>query len=146
MGDYSLRTEYTEVLELLNYIDKDELKKIPAEEIENLNKYKDDSYVFVYEENKMLEEQNISRAAYIVLLRLYYDYILEENEKKILKDILKLNELKSEKEKELNYLLYNKEVFPKNNNEKMSVELVEVKKENILKKFFRFLKNFLYNK
>ena len=147
MDKENLRKEYTEVLEILKHMDQEEYEKIPTEEIENLNRYKDDSYKFIYDDNKSFEEQDISKEAFIVLLLLYYDYILNEKEKGILLDILKLNELKSEKEKEINYALKNQDIFSKvEESESKGTSLIEVKEDNLVTKILKFIKRIFVKK
>lgn len=109
----------TEVLTLLSFLDDDELSKIPLEKIEFLkrNQAKDYDYILNLEipSNKQkissetditleiapLERQNISPEANAIFITLYRDYFANEEQKKILEEILECNDEIIEKEKEL---------------------------------------------
>ena len=84
--------EYTELLELLNYLPEKKYKKIPKEIIEYFNTNKDNTYYFAIDPNKELQDQAIMRKTYVLYLRLYLDYIATASEKAKIEDILKLND------------------------------------------------------
>ena len=65
---------YTEVLEILKHISKEDLKKIPNNKIELYRRYCDKNYTFSYEPSKTLEEQNVSKIAKAIIALLYRDY------------------------------------------------------------------------
>lgn len=98
-----VRNEYTEVLELLKYISEEDYSKIPQEKIEFYEKYKNPELQCSFDEEKEFIEQDFSRKSYVILLSLYMDYILSEEDRKIVNDILILNDKKAEKEKEINF-------------------------------------------
>ena len=52
---------YTEVLEILNHIPKEEYNVIPKNEIEFYKSNCDKNYTYVYDENIELKDQKISR-------------------------------------------------------------------------------------
>ena len=65
---------YSEVLEILKYISKDEYNKIPKELIEVYKKNANKDYYFYYDPYKTLDEQNVSLITKGVIAILYRDY------------------------------------------------------------------------
>ena len=82
---------YTEVVELLKYIPLKDYLKIPKETISILKYEQDEDYYFEFDKTKAINEQGVSRSAWIIFLKIYMDYILNENEKSSVKEILKIN-------------------------------------------------------
>ena len=83
-----------QVLEMINHIPLRDLLKIPPNVIHNL------------EENissEKVENVTFSREAYVLFLKIYLEYIADENEKEQINGMLKLNENKQEKEKAIKY-------------------------------------------
>lgn len=133
---------YTEVLEIINHFSEDEYKKIPKEKIDFYEKHKDRKYDFKINPNIDLAEQNISRKANAILVSLFRDYFATAKQKEILKNLLKQNQEKLEKEK---YLKYNPDnIFNKSNSNindsKDKVALVEIKNEVWYRKILNFFK------
>ena len=124
MIDYKKRL--TEVDEILNYLSEEELEKIPAEIRNAIKDNKDDEYDWEYDETKPLKDQNLSRDTIAFLSYLNMEYLLNEEQKKVMKEIHKLNDRKLEEEKVVD--------------EKK--ELVEYK-ENLFTKIFRKLKSII---
>lgn len=148
-----LRAAYSEVNEVLKHLVAEDYEKIPKEEIDFFEKYKDPSHEFVYDDSKSFEEQTISKKAYIILLKLYMDYIFNKEECKIIEEILNLNEAKVEKEKEINF---DKNPFPNSKKSEQNMENkqeetktnaeilnVEKPKENIFVRIWNTIKEWL---
>ena len=72
---------YSEVLEILNYIPKSDYDKIPPNIIELFTINKNEEYVFNYDVNKTLNEQNVSKKAKIIIAILFRDYWATEYQK-----------------------------------------------------------------
>ena len=106
---------YVEVLEILKYIPKNELEKIPKEEIDFLEKNKNENY--------------------------QYDYLATVEEKEKINEILKLNEQKSELKKSQEY--ENKPLFEKPKFVQQENALVVRKKENWMEKIVAKIRKFL---
>lgn len=91
--DYS--KAYSEVLEVLRYIPKVDLVKIPKDEIMFYIKNMDNKYSYKYNFNKPFEDQKLMRLSKIIISNIYIKYLaknkeeLLENERK---EILKLEE------------------------------------------------------
>ena len=101
MIDYKKRLR--EVNEILNYLSKDDLLKIP-EDIRNLIKENmDNEYNWEYDETVSLEEQDVSIDTIAILSYLNIEYFLNEEQKELMKRIYEENERKLEKEKQEKY-------------------------------------------
>lgn len=90
---------YSEVLEILKFISKEDYEKIPENKIELFNLNANKEYNFVYNPEKTLEEQNVSKRAKAIIGILFRDYwATEVQRKKIVRkqenDRLILEELK----------------------------------------------------
>jgi len=73
---------YTEVEVVISILDDSLKKKIPTEIIQTLAENKDKEYVFNYDFNKPIYEQNICMEAKIILSTLYKDYLCSDEERK----------------------------------------------------------------
>ena len=91
--DYS--KAYSEVLEVLRYIPKVDLVKIPKDEMMFYIKNMDNKHNYKYNFNKPFEDQKLMRLSKIIISNIYIKYLaknkeeLLENERK---EILKLDE------------------------------------------------------
>ena len=95
MIDYKKR--FVEVDEIIKYLPKKESSKIPSNLIDLIEKNKDSKYIWKYDNNKKLEEQNIHKDAIAILSYINMKYILEDNQKMLMKNLHNYNEMKSEK-------------------------------------------------
>lgn len=143
---------YTEVLEILKYIPKEEYNKIPKEKIEFYEKNKDNNYSYTFDISKPIKEQKISRKANSVITSLYMEYFATPIQKEKLELILKYNEEKYQEELRKKYNpdnLFKNRVKDKNKNleesEIQKVNIVEYK-ESIFVKFKKWFKNIFFNK
>lgn len=143
MIDSTYAKAYTEVLEILNYLNKKDYNKIPKYEIDLLERNCDKEYKFTIDKNKKLEEQKISKEANATLIVLFQKYFTNEQQKKRLREILMQNYEKHEEQKRL---VYNTEIFKKE--EVMETGVIEYK-QSILSKLINKLKSFwnkIYNR
>lgn len=74
MVDIEYANAYSEVLEILSYISKEDYNKIPEEKIELFEKECNKEYSFHYDITKTLEEQNVSSKAKTIIAILFRDY------------------------------------------------------------------------
>ena len=99
MADIQYANAYTEVLDILKHISKEDYEKIPKSKIkvfeENCNK----NYNFTYDENKTLDEQNVSEITKVIISILFRDYWATKEQRYII--IKKQQEIKDQKQKEL---------------------------------------------
>ena len=102
MIDIEYANAYSEVLEILKYIPIKDYNKIPKNIIELFEKNANNEHRFIYNPNKTLDEQNVTKRAKAIIAILFTDYWANkiQREKIIQKqnyDRIKLNEEKREK-------------------------------------------------
>lgn len=99
MADIQYANAYTEVLDILKYISKEDYEKIPKSKIkvfeENCNK----NYNFTYDENKTLDEQNVSEITKVIIAILFRDYWATKEQRYVI--IKKQREAREEQEKQI---------------------------------------------
>ena len=143
MIDYNKRL--VEVDEILNYLPKEDLLKIPKD-IRQLIKYnKDKEYVWKYDESKELKNQNLSRDTIAFLSYLNMEYLLNEDQKQLMQQIRQINEKKLERKKEEQYNSHN--LFKTKQNIIAEIAPIPkddliVYKKNIFSKILNKLKSF----
>lgn len=143
MIDYNKRL--VEVDEILNYLPKEDLLKIPKD-IRQLIKYnKDKEYVWKYDESKELKNQNLSRDTIAFLSYLNMEYLLNEEQKQLMQQIHQINEKKLERKKEEQYNSHN--LFKTKQNIIAEIAPIPkddliVYKKNIFSKILNKLKSF----
>lgn len=140
---------YSEVLEILKYISKEDYEKIPISKIQLFETNQNKEYIFEYNPNKTLEEQNVSKKAKAIIAILFRDYwATNEQKNKIIKKQTYDRQL-LEKQKKGLYDIEN--IFKKKSLES-EIEIKEkatemvVYRENIFKKIFNKLINFIRRK
>lgn len=144
------RNAYTEVLEIIKYLPKKELAKIPEEKIAYFERNKNVNHSFKFEVSIPLEEQNISRETNAIILNLFNDYFLSEEQQNKLKSILDANEkIYMEKQREMynpDNIFESKQIVKQNEMPEKTNNLpIEIKKENIIIKLVNFIKK-IFNK
>ena len=142
---------YKEVLEIIKYFPEEEYNKIPKEKIAFYEANMDQNYQFVINPKIDLSEQNISKEANAIIVTLFQDYFATEEQKAKIKEILELNERKSEQEKSKKYnhdnIFKEKVDANKDNEQEIQNSLpIEVKKENFFKRFIDYIKNLFIKK
>ena len=95
MIDYKKR--FVEVDEILKYLSKKDFSKIPNELLNLIKENKDSRYIWKYNSNKKLKEQNIHKDTIAILSYINTKFILEDKQKTLMKNIHEFNEMKSEK-------------------------------------------------
>lgn len=125
---------------ILKKLDDEYINKIPQEVWDFITENKDENYVFKYDDNKTLAEQNLSIDTISILTYINMEYLLEEEAKRKLLDLLKNDEITAEQKKRKKYnpddLFNNRKAM-----QKEQVSLVEVKIEKWYEKLFLFFKN-----
>ena len=102
MENIEYANAYSEVLEIIKHIPKEEYNKIPKKKIELFETKSNKDYVFSYNSEKTLDEQNVSKRAKAIIAILFRDYWATDTQReKILAkekyDILQLEKVKQEK-------------------------------------------------
>lgn len=101
MIDYNKRL--VEVDEILTHLSEEDLNKIPEDVRALIKDNKDKNYIWKFDETKELGEQNLNRDTVIILSYLNMEYLLNEEQKKLMEQIHKYNEEKAEAEKQNKY-------------------------------------------
>ena len=99
MADIQYANAYTEVLDILKYISKEDYEKIPKSKIKVFEENSNKNYSFTYDENKTLDEQNVSEIAKAIIAILFRDYWATKEQRYII--IKKQQEIRDQKQKEL---------------------------------------------
>ena len=99
MADIQYANAYTEVLDILKYISKEDYEKIPKSKIKVFEENSNKNYSFTYDESKTLEEQNVSEITKAIIAILFRDYWATKEQRYII--IKKQQEIKEQKQKEL---------------------------------------------
>ena len=131
---------YTEVIEVLKYIPKEEYDKIPKEIIKYYKDNMDTSYEFKIDTEKTFEEQELLEKTKLVLAILFRDYWATEEQKEKIKRKEEYDIEKLEQEKKQ---IYNTDNIFKERQENKIEEtkaLVEYKKESWYDKFLKFMR------
>lgn len=129
-----------ELDEILNHLREEDRKKIPYEIRNSIKKEKDEQYKWNYDETKSLREQNINRKTIAMLSYLNLEYLLSEEQKALLEEMHKFNEIKTEEEKEKKY--NTKELFKNKTTKKEEITSIvsEIKDKKCSNKVITFLK------
>lgn len=134
------RMAYTEVVEVLKYMPKEDVNKIPNDILKYYKDNMDITYDFKIDDKKQFEQQNLSEKAKIVLAILFRDYwaTKEQKEKIEKKEKYDLYKLELENQEKYNY----DNLFKTRKVEKPeeAKALVEYKEETWYDKFVQFMK------
>lgn len=139
---------YTEVLEILSKMSKNDYNKIPRDMIQVFEIYSNKEYSFEYDFKKDFDQQGISKRAKLILAILFRDYWANDNqrEKIIAKQTYDRQKLEEEKRK-----IYNTDIFKNKENNietdgidniSEQVNMIQYEhKESIIKKIINKLKS-----
>lgn len=83
---------YTEVLEILRFLPRNEYDQIPKEEIDFYESHRDKSYQYNFDPSKGLQAQPISREANAVLITIFQDFFASEVQQEKINQMLASNE------------------------------------------------------
>lgn len=136
---------YEEVYEILRYMDKITVMKVPEEILNTIKKKRNVNYKTKIDKNDIFNEENISKEAIDFLCWIDYKYWMDEN-RKIKIDQIKFDKIrKYEEEKREKYVpdnLFKKQDQVEKTEDVMTNEVAMVEyKESILKKFINKIKN-----
>lgn len=127
----------TEVEYVLKNLNDEYRQRIPQEIWDYIETNKDKDYNFEYDNSKNLVEQNLSIDTISILTYINIEYLLDEEQKKEMLNLLRKDEAIAEQEKAR---LYNSNDIFKNKKENTQQEtsLIEVKIEKWYEKVFAF--------
>ena len=141
MENIEYANAYSEVLEILKNISKEDYEKVPSEKIDLFEKNANKNYNFQYDTNLTLDEQNVSKRTKAIIAILFRDYWAtpEQREKILAKQNYDRIQIEKNKQKQ-----YNVDNIFKNKERKVetvenSVSMVEYK-EPILKRIKKWFK------
>ena len=134
-----------EVDVILDYLNEDDYNKIPKEVIEIIQEYKNEDYIFEYDETIELKDQKLLTETRAILYNFFRDYLATPEQSEKIKqwqmEDRKKTEIKKKEEYEHQELFTNKaEKEAKEQIKEESKELIEYK-ENILRKMFNKIKS-----
>lgn len=135
---------YKEVIEILKYVPKESVDKIPQTMLDTFNAKMDNTYNFSIDINKSFEEQELLEETKAILANIFRDYWATPYQKERIQAKERYDWQKIEEEKKNNY---NYDIFKKNNkidnkeNESIENNLpIEVKKEHFYNRIINFFK------
>ena len=99
MADIQYANAYTEVLDILRYISKEDYEKIPKSKIKVFEENSNKNSSFKSDVDKTLEEQNISEIAKMIIAILCRDYWTTNEQRYII--IKKQREAREEQERQI---------------------------------------------
>lgn len=146
MDNIEYQNAFTEILEILTYISKEDYEKIPNHLIEIFENNSNKTYKFKYDYKKSLEEQGCSDITKTILSLLYRDYWADDDEKRDL--LLEEKKLRNKYQNELIEWYNPDDIFKKKNKmkceitEEIAIEVFQEEKWyqkifNIVKKLFK---------
>lgn len=103
MSNLEYANAYTEVLEILKHISKEEYNKVPQNKIKFYEINSNKNYTFSYNPNKTLEEQNVSKRARAVIAILFRDYWATPEQRDKILEKERYDTQKNEEEKRIKY-------------------------------------------
>lgn len=77
---------YNEVLEIIKYLNKEDLAKIPEYNFRAMKSHANPEYNFIYDPQKTMDEQSVSVEARALIMYLFEKYIATDKQKEVLKD------------------------------------------------------------
>lgn len=139
---------YSEVLEILKYISKEDYEKIPNSKIELFETNYNKDYIFKYNPNKTLDEQNVSKTAKAIIAILFRDYWATEIQKEKIISKQNYDRMKLEEERKARYNSNNlfknneKRIIMDNTEKEEELALIETSDIKWYKKVWSFLTKF----
>ena len=142
MVDIQYANAYKEVLEILKNISQEDYNKVPKGKINLFEQNANKEYIFEYDSNKTLEEQNVSKTARAIIAILFRDYWATDEQRNKIKAFQKNKRHQIEEENKQKYEVFKNKTNIANIKEieqAENMQLVEYK-ENIFKRILVFLK------
>lgn len=132
---------YVEVLEILKYIPKEDLEKIPQDILQTLKKSANKNYIFKINKELPFEKQVLMEETKAILANFFRDYWATDFQR----EQIKLKEKQDEQELEKNKIKINYgEVFNRNTTSKTKIAVIEEKKW--YERFLEYIKNIFKRK
>lgn len=129
---------YKEIVEILKFVSKENVDKIPKEMLDMFEEEQDKEYNFKVDTTKSFEEQLLLEETKAIFSNIFRDYWANDYQRKVIIEKENMDRIKWEEEKYDPKDLFknNQKNFNKqnNNNDKVDVNLTVIKKENSFKK------------
>jgi hypothetical protein len=128
---------YKEVVEILKFVSKENVDKIPKEMLDMFEEEQDKEYNFKVDTTKSFEEQLLLEETKAIFSNIFRDYWANDYQRNVIIEKENMDRIKWEEEKYDSKDLFknNQKNFNKqNNNDKVDVNLTVIKKENSFKK------------
>ena len=126
---------YAEVLEILKYVSKDEVDKIPQNMIEMFKENSNKEIKFQYNCEKTLDEQNVSNITKTIIAILFRDYWATEEQREKIKNVQQ-----AERNKKYDMEELFKKVNQNSSQQATSNLPVEIKEESVFIKIINAIK------
>ena len=136
----------TQIYTIMQYLPDELLLKIPSQIQTNISSLKSDEYVFEYDEDKELADQDILEETKDMLAAIYLTYICNKERKNELLEICKKNDELAEQEAKEKYgsnVMFGRRDYVNDIEKIEETEMVEVKESfftrliNKIKSFFK---------
>lgn len=134
---------FSEVYEILQYLDQEEYKKIPSNLINAIKFNRNINYVYKIVPEKKLKEQKMLPETKAILFNIFRDYLSTEKQRTKIKKWQAEDLKKMEEAKQLKYdidVFKNRDIENATNLPTEVVQLVEVKQQNIWQKIINRIK------
>jgi hypothetical protein len=140
---------YKEVIEILKYVPKESVEKIPQTMIDTFNAKMDNTYIFSIDINKSFEEQELLEETKAILANIFRDYWATPYQKERIQAKERYDREKIEEDKRAQY---NSDIFKTKENNTIEKDVknenngnnlpIEIKKERFYEKIINFFKRF----
>ena len=140
---------YTEVLEILKYMPKEDVDKIPKKMLDTFEYKRDKNYNFTIDENQDFSKLKILDETEAIIVNIFKDYWATPEQKAKIQAKMREDMRIIEEEKKAKY---NVDIFKKKENAEIENDvqktninnlLIEVKKEKFYERVIRFIKKVL---
>lgn len=141
------RNAFTEVYEIISYLEESEYNKIPQKIIKVLEKNRNPEYSFWIDEETQLQDQEVLPETRAILFNLFRDYFANPKQKEQMINFQLRETYRLEQEKKINYhgkqkiFDNDKKTKIENNTNSEVTSLIEVKKESTFSKIIKKIKN-----
>ena len=143
---------YKEVIEILKYVPKESVDKIPQTMIDTFNAKMDNNYNFSIDINKSFEEQELLEETKAIFANIFRDYWATPYQKERIQAKERYDRQKIEEEKSAKY---NSDIFKTREIDKTEKEVkekntnsnnlpIEIKKEKFYEKIINFFKKIFH--
>ncbi len=129
---------YSELYEILSYMDKKQVMKVPIDILENIKNNRDMNYISKIDKEDIFNKNNVSKKTISMLAYLNLKYWVDDERKKELVNLYRENEFKQEEAKKEKYGI--DEIFKKNTEKENRKPAIIKEKENFIKKIINKIK------